>query len=56
MNFYTQRSKGLCELEVVVPPAEYAKMAKDVAYTLHPVNGTKGYEWTVCDGVTLTRP
>jgi hypothetical protein len=56
MNFYTNRSQGLCELEVVIPPAEYQKLAKDVAYTLHPVNGTKGYEWAVKEGVTLTRP
>jgi hypothetical protein len=55
MNFYTHRSRNLCELEVVIPPAEYAKMAKGVAYTLHPVNGNKGYEWKVADGVTLTR-
>jgi hypothetical protein len=54
-NFYTNRSGGLCELEVVIPPGEYAKMARDVAYTLHPVNAAKGYEWKVRDGLTLTR-
>jgi hypothetical protein len=56
MNFYTHRSEKLCELEVIIPPAEYAEMAKDVKYTLHPVNGTKGYEWKVRDGVHVTRP
>ena len=30
-------AEKLRELEVVIPPAEYAKMAKGVAYTLHPV-------------------
>ena len=55
MNFHTDHSRNLCELEVVIPAAEYAKMAKDVAYTLHPANGKKGYEWKVGDGVTLTR-
>ncbi|HJZ92016.1 MAG TPA: sigma-70 family RNA polymerase sigma factor [Gemmataceae bacterium] len=56
MNFYSYRGQKLCELEVIIPPAEYARMAKDVEYTLHPVNGIKGYEWKVRDGVTVTRP
>jgi hypothetical protein len=55
MNSYTDPSRDLRELEVVIPAAEYAKMAKGLPYTLHPVNGTKGHEWTVRDGVTLTR-
>jgi hypothetical protein len=54
MTFYTHRSRNLCELEMVIPAAEYAKMTKG-AYTLHPVNGKKGYEWKVRDEVTLTR-
>jgi hypothetical protein len=52
---YTHRSQNLCELEVVIPPAEYAKMAKGVAYTLHPVNAAKGYVWKVNDGLAITR-
>jgi hypothetical protein len=55
MNFYTDRSRNLCELELVIPAAAYGKMASGVAYSLHPVNGKKGYEWTVRDGLTLTR-
>jgi hypothetical protein len=55
MNFYTRASSKLCELEVAIPPPAYAKMAKDVAYALHPANVKKGYEWRVRDGVTLTR-
>jgi hypothetical protein len=55
MSFYTHRSRNLCELEVVISEAEYARMAKGVAYTLHPVNSKKGYEWKVRDAVTLTR-
>jgi hypothetical protein len=55
MNFYTHHSRNLCELEVVIPWREYAKMARGVAYTLHPANGKKGYEWRVRDGLTLTR-
>src|SRR5262249_25064512 len=56
MNFYTHHSKNHCELEVTIPSAEISKMASKVTYTLHPVNGKKGYEWKVADGVTLTRP
>jgi hypothetical protein len=48
-------SQKLRELEVVIPPAEYAKMAEGVAYMLHPVNKTKGYTWKVRDGLTITR-
>jgi hypothetical protein len=55
MSFYTQHSRNLCELEVIIPAAEYAKMATGVAYTLHPANGKKGYEWKVREGVKLTR-
>jgi hypothetical protein len=55
MNFYTRRSQNLCELEVLIPAAEFGKMARGVAYTLHPVNGKPGYAWRVRDGVTVTR-
>jgi RNA polymerase sigma factor (sigma-70 family) len=55
MNFYTHRSRHLCELEVVIPSSEYAKMARGVQYTIHPLNGKKGYEWKVHEGVKLTR-
>jgi hypothetical protein len=55
MNFYTNHSENLCELEVVIPAAEYARMAKSVAYTLHPLNGKQGFEWRVREGLTLTR-
>ena len=40
---------------MVIPSAEHAKMARGVAYTLHPANGKKGYEWKVNEGVKLTR-
>jgi hypothetical protein len=55
MNFYTQKSRNLCELEVVIPPADYSTMARGVAYTLQPVNGKKGFEWRVSDGLTVMR-
>jgi hypothetical protein len=55
MNFYTDASRKLRELEVVIPAGEFAKMASGVAYTLHPVNGKRGYAWKVREGVKLTR-
>lgn len=55
MNFYTHQSQNLCELEVVIPAAESAKMARGVEYGLHPVNGRKGYQWEVREGVVLRR-
>jgi hypothetical protein len=55
MNFVTQLSRNLCELEVAIAAAEFAKMAKGVDYTVHPANGTKGYAWKVREGVKLMR-
>jgi hypothetical protein len=47
-------AEKLRELEVVISPAEYAKMVEGMAYTLHPVNAAKGYLWKVRDGLTIT--
>jgi hypothetical protein len=54
-TFFTSRSRDLRELEMVIAPAEFAKMAKGVAYTLHPVNAAKDYTWKVRDGLAITR-
>jgi RNA polymerase sigma factor (sigma-70 family) len=54
-GYVTWVSQDLRELEMIIPAAEYAKMAKGVAYSLHPVNGKTGYEWKVSEGVKLTR-
>jgi hypothetical protein len=54
-NFITYISEKVRDMEVVVAADEMKKMEKGVAYTLHPVNGKKGYEWKVGDGVTVTR-
>lgn len=55
MGFVTRASQKVREMEVLIPAAEYARMARGVAYTLHAVNGKKGYPWKVSAGVTLTR-
>jgi hypothetical protein len=55
MNFYTRSSQNLRELEVVIPPAEYAKMDKGVSYELVPNNSKAGYAWNVREGLALIR-
>lgn len=55
MSFYTHASENVRDMEVVLPREEYAKMAKDVPYTIHPVNGVAGYQWKVREGVTVVR-
>jgi hypothetical protein len=55
MNFVSGGPQKLCELEVLIPPAEYDKMARGVAYTLHPANGKQRYEWKVREGLKLMR-
>ncbi len=55
MSSVTSRSRSIRELEMVIPPAEYAKMAKGVAYALQPVNAVKDYAWKVRDGLAITR-
>jgi hypothetical protein len=56
LSFYTQRSEGLREIEVVIPAEEFKRMEAGVAYTPAPVNGKPGFEWAVKDGVTVTKP
>jgi hypothetical protein len=55
LGFYTDATNGVRDMELFIPPGEYATMAPGVPYTLHPVNGKQGYEWTVREGVTVTR-
>jgi hypothetical protein len=53
--YLTDTSHNLCELEVIIGKDDFEKLAKGVAYTLHPRNGYKGYEWRVAEGLTVTR-
>jgi hypothetical protein len=53
MNFISGEGGKLCELELVVPPEQFAKMAKDIPYTLQPVNAVAGYSWKVKEGLTV---
>jgi hypothetical protein len=53
--YVTLASQKVREMELVIPPEEYAKMGKGVAYTLEPVNSNANYRWKVKDGLTLVR-
>jgi hypothetical protein len=55
MSFWTWAKENLREIHLVVPSGEFAKMAKGVPYTLHPVNSNPRYQWKVREGVTITR-
>ncbi len=55
ISFWTMPAGNVREIEVVLPPEEFAKMAKEVPYTLHPVNANPRYPWKVREGVTIIR-
>jgi hypothetical protein len=56
-GFYvTLPSKKIRDMELIIPPDEYAKMAKGTAYHLEPVNSVAEYRWKIKDGLTITRP
>ncbi len=55
MSFWTHGPTNLREILVAIPPQEYAKMAKGVAYAIHPVNAVVDYQWKVKDGLKIKR-
>jgi hypothetical protein len=55
LSFWTDASKNLREILLVIPKGEYAKLAKGVAYTIHPVNAVADYQWKVKKGLTIRR-
>jgi hypothetical protein len=54
-GFITDTARQLREFEIVIPPAEFAKMVTGVAYTLRPVNARKDYRWEVKEGLRISR-
>jgi hypothetical protein len=54
-GIYTAPAEDLRELEVALSPTEFAKMTRGVPYSIHPVNRSKGYEWRMREGLTVTR-
>jgi RNA polymerase sigma factor (sigma-70 family) len=56
MSFVTQPSAGLREMEILIPPAEYARMESGVEYTLTPRNEAAGYQWKTKGPITIKKP
>jgi hypothetical protein len=54
-SFITSGSEKLRDFEIVIPPEEFAKMARGVAYTLHPSAADKEYGWAVKPELRVTR-
>jgi hypothetical protein len=54
-QYFTAPDQNVHDMEVMIPAAEFAKMARGVRYTIHPANGSKGYGWRVREGLTVTR-
>jgi hypothetical protein len=54
-SFITSGSEKLRDFEIVIPPEEFAKMARGVAYTLHPSAADKEYAWAVKPELRITR-
>jgi len=54
-SFFTSGYQQLREFEIVIPPEEYSKMPKGVAYTLLPSSMSSEYHWEVKQGVRISR-
>ena len=55
MSFVTDQSAGLREIEIVIPPDEYARMEPGIEYTLTPANEVTGYEWKTRGRITIKK-
>ena len=53
--YVTSASQNVCEIELIIPASDYARMAKGVAYPLEPINAGMEYCWRVKDELTITR-
>ncbi len=49
----TWHSRGLHEIEILIPRDEYARMEPGIAYTLTPRNEVAGYQWKTRGRVTI---
>jgi hypothetical protein len=54
MSYVTDSNANVRDMEIVIAPEDFAKMAKRVRYSLRAVNGVKDYQWRVKEGVTLS--
>ena len=53
--YITHESRAIREIEIRIPPAEYAKMARGVSYRLVPVNSKDEYQWKVEDSIRIRK-
>ena len=51
----TWHSRGLHEIEILIPRDEYARMEPEVEYTLEPRNEVPGYQWKTKGRVTVAK-
>jgi hypothetical protein len=54
MSYVTDPSANVRDLELTLPPEDFAKMSRGVPYTLRPLNAVADFQWRVKDGLTLT--
>jgi hypothetical protein len=45
LGYFTHPVENLREMEIIIPPNEFAKMATGVEYALKPENEVAGYQW-----------
>jgi hypothetical protein len=53
--FMTDKSKDVREFEIVIPPEGFRKMARGVAYTLHPARRDGEYRWETKGALRIRR-
>jgi hypothetical protein len=53
--FITLKSGGIREFEIVIPPEDFSRMARDVAYTLQPAKPGNAYRWETKGELRITR-
>jgi hypothetical protein len=55
-SYYAHPPEGAREFEIVIPPAEFAKMAPGVEYTITPANEAPGLAWKTKGRLAIKRP
>ncbi len=56
MGYFTHPSRGLREIEILIPAQDYAKMKPGIAYTLTPENEVAERTWKTQGPLTIKRP
>jgi hypothetical protein len=56
LGYITQPSASLREMEIAIPPDQFARMEPGVDYELVPRNDAEGYRWETKGRLTIRRP